>query len=172
MTTAPLTPTEYDALSLSDRDFLNAAWAAIPPEREHEVRTLAMLIRAIVRHDTAGIHTAVSGVFELQDVADRQARDLLDAAQSFRAATIALSASVATATTEISELRTDLQSFVASSVAEQQALHTQADRADRRILMLAVAVGLLLMELLYRYGAALLGALLSLIFIVFLNYVP
>jgi hypothetical protein len=156
-----LTDGELAALTPDERAFFMDAWLAIPPERENEVRVLAMLSRGIIKHDLGGFHTEVKGVYELQDRADENARDLIDAAKEMRAATVALTANVATATNQIAKFHIEFTAFAQSSTHDRFDLR-QRSRLHRRWLWgLTVAVVALAIEALWRWWPVLSVLLLS-----------
>lgn len=161
MTTVPLSDNEMDALSATDRAFLLDAWEALDPSQEAQVRALAMLVRGVVKHDTATVHTAVAGVFELQDAADRSSRELLEAARQFREDTAQLTATVATATEELAQLREQLAAFVDSSTADRADLRRRIDTGFWWLIVVSASLIALFAEALFRYWPLLVNALLS-----------
>lgn len=134
----------------------DAAMQRIPSERNDEFTALLLATRAIIKHDTAGIRNAVSGSFELLDAADEARAELLDAARAFRADALTLAGDIVT-------LRGELQAAAASSLADRVELRTRVRRAEHRIVTLTVLLVVLIVELVYRYGAALLALLVSVI---------
>lgn len=144
-----LTVQENDTLSEEDRAMLDAALQRIPSEHSDLFTALMLSIRAIVKHDTAGIRNAVNGSFELLDHADDAARELMDAARQFRA--------------DGEALATRLDEAIASSMADRTDLRQRLRRVEGRVVALSVLVIVLLVELVYRHSAALLAALLSLV---------
>ncbi len=155
--TVPLSRAEYDTLSADDRAFLDAAWSQLDASQEAQVRVLIMVVRGVVRHDTAALHTALPGVFELQDRADEAARELIAAAHELRSATQSLAAQIADVTAAIgreTEARTNLAARV-DHLSVRQSLTTA---------ILTVVV----FETLARYGwipAVIGGALLTLVLV-------
>lgn len=162
--TAPLTPAEYDALSPDDRAFLDDAWAQLDPSQESQVRALTMLIRGIVKHDTAGLHTALPGVFELQDRADEAARELTEAATELRQATAAMVARVEGA---ITDLRADVRDLRDADATLTRRLAAQERLSDRRFwLLVGIAIAAAI-DLVFRYGPLILSTLLSAVILIF-----
>lgn len=184
MSDTPLTPSEIDALHPDDRTFLLDAWGRLTPDQEDQVRVLTMLTRAVVKHDTAPVHMAVKGFPELLDESDARSRELLDAAQGFRADAEEMRrewrefaeqmrGDVTAAVTSLVQIRTDLDSHMAESRSDRARLSTNQDRlwarqrADQRRFWLLVAiVAALVVDLLLRYAPMLMAALLSVVLMV------
>lgn len=173
MSDVPLSPTEFDHLKPDERLFLMEAWEALSPDQEAQARTLAMLVRAVVRHDTANLKTEVEGWPQLLDAADSRARELVDAARELRLATDAALAQVSAATALMDGLRSDLVELHRAddeSRVDRAAIRAQAE-ADRRFVdrivwglaVVTVAVAALAAEALVRYWPLITGALLSIV---------
>lgn len=171
MTISPiLSPNERAALSDADRAMLDAHIQQIPAERNAEFVVMMLAIRGIVRHDTSGIHSAVRGVFELQDAADAKAQELVDAAKGLRTAADDLRLGLAAMTTITTGLRAELDGFVSTSTADRADLRERITTVERRqgqqgtyIWWLGAAVAVFLAELVWRYGALIAGTLLSVV---------
>jgi hypothetical protein len=154
---------EYNALSPEDRAMFDDAIQQVPSERNPEIVILMLASRGIIKYDTAGIHTAVAGVFELQDKADEATRELLDTARAFRADTAIVRG-------ELEALSGRLSEFVSASTADRADLRRRANRADRRIywlwvavVVLALIVAVLFADLVYRLWPVLIGMGVSLL---------
>ncbi len=78
---------ELGTMTDADRAMFDAAVQAIPPEFDPVFTALMLSNRAIVRHDMAGIKTAIDGYAELLDSSDAKARELVEAARQLQAAT-------------------------------------------------------------------------------------
>jgi hypothetical protein len=171
-----LTDVERATLSDDDRAMFDEALQAIPSEDGPLFTALLLCTRAIVAHDTSGLHTAAAGWPELLNYADERQQELVDAARKFYTSGQELQLQLTTLAGEqlayvqetragLTALQEEMHGYVAEGRGDRSQLRRRLVRVEVAGGAAAVLLAALWLETIVRYGvgATIAGLLLLLV---------